>query len=250
MAVCLNTKPFNHVVFEAMASMLKEMGTESLELHLNHPALRDNPTAALGILKKYGLGVSIVDGGWADFSKSILEVPEQIEIARIVGAEKIRLFFPERESNQVNEKDIKQIIKNIIFLAENHPDIRLLFETDAGFGLDAPRVFHIMEVVQKEVSNVGIVFDPVNFIMGGQQDYIIIFSLLEKYIEHIHLKGVKLRVLGPFGVGDVKFSGSFLKKLWEKTESFGLEYEGDGDPIIGLTISKENLDAEREKWSF
>lgn len=238
------------MTFEAMVMMLKEMGAEYLELHLNHPDLRNNPIAASEILKKYYMDAPIVDGGWADFSKDISGVPEQIEIARIVGAGKIRLFFPERESNQVDAKDTEQIIKNIVFLAKNYPDIKLLFETDVGFGLDAPRVFHIMKIVEKEASNVGIVFDPVNFVMGGQQDYETIFTLLKKYIGHIHLKGVKLGVLGPFGIGDTKFSGPFLKRLWEKTESFGLEYEGKGNPVTGLAISKENLNVERKKWSF
>ena len=250
MAVCLNTRPFNYITFEAMVLALKEMGAEYLELHLNHLELRNNPTTASEILKRHHLNVPIVDGGWADFSKDISGVPEQIEIMGIVGAEKIRLFFPERESNQVDKKDVEQIIKNIIFLAKSYPNIKLLFETDAGFGLNASRVFHIMEVVEKEVSNVGIVFDPVNFVVGGQQNYEPIFTLLEKYIEHIHLKGIKSGVLGPFGVGDIRFNGPFLKKLWERTGSFGLEYEGDDDPITGLIASKENLDIEREKWSF
>ena len=246
MNVSYNTGAFRRDDFELMCRVLNKIGLDCVELHLAH-FIESNPyftpQDALRVLNRYKLGISIVDGGWCDLANDkVASIPKQIELAKALGVKGIRLFLTPYRSDEIDEEGITKIHYHIGVLAENYPDIDLLFETHHGIGVELE---HLEAIMIAAPDNVGIVFDPIN-LLANNVDPRVAMDVLSPFIKHVHLKGGTKNPDGvvqhcAFGEGSL-FIEDLVEPLAEITDSFGIEYEGVGSPILGLLKSKENLE--------
>jgi len=242
--VSYNTRPFRFEDFEATARALARLGLRRLELHLAHFLEGGlEPAAALAALAKHELAVELVDGGWCDFSRGeTARVPEQIALARRLGARRLRLFFTPRSGAELGSAGLERTSGEVARLARENPDVELLFETHHGVGLEPECVLAILAGCGRAAPNVGLVFDPVNFAAAGR-DPRAALARLGPFVRHVHLKGARL---GPpletceLGQGDVDLD-SLLFDLLSFTSSFGIEYEGSGQALLRLLRSQEHL---------
>ncbi|MCK4815415.1 sugar phosphate isomerase/epimerase [bacterium] len=215
-----------------------------IELHLGH--FIDNfldPTKAKQLLDEYNLRVSIMDGGWLDLAHCELSrVREQVEIAKVFGIDVIRLFFPAYSTKILGEDCIRNIYTSLDALTHDFPDTTFLFETHHGIGVEVDYIFSIM---LNASSNMGLVFDPVNLAIANKGlKYAL--NLLGQFVKHVHLKGATVIhqkeevCYMPFGEGNIDVK-HIIPSLCKYTQSFGLEYEGSSNAILGLVKSRENL---------
>jgi sugar phosphate isomerase/epimerase len=242
--VSVGTRPFRFEDFELTAGALARLGLRRLELHLAHFLEAGlEPACARAALAKHGLAVELVDGGWCDFARGeTARVPEQIELARRLGAPRLRLFFTPQGSAEIGRAGLDRIARGIARLAEAHPDVELLFETHHGVGLEPECVLAILEGCGRAGQNVGLVFDPVNFAVAGR-DPGAALAALGPFVRHVHLKGARLgppAQLCELGAGDVDL-GPLLRDLSLRTPSFGIEYEGSGEALLRLLAGEAHL---------
>jgi sugar phosphate isomerase/epimerase len=242
--VSYNTRPFRFEDFEATAAALARLGLRRLELHLGH-FLEGGvaPAVACAALAKHELSVELVDGGWCDFSRGETGlVPEQISLARRLGARRLRLFFTPRGGEELGPEGLERTAGEIARLAAAHPDVELLFETHHGVGLEPDFVLAILERCGRGAGNVGLVFDPVNFAVAGRDPRAALLAL-GPFVRHVHLKGARLGApaeICELGQGDVDLD-ALLFELLLCTPSFGIEYEGSGEALLRLLWSREHL---------
>jgi sugar phosphate isomerase/epimerase len=242
--VSVNTRPFRLEDFELAAGALARLGLRRLELHLGHFLEGGlEPASARAALAKHELSVELVDGGWCDFARGeTARVPEQIELARRLGAPRLRLFFTPLGGSEIGADGLDRIARAIERVARAHPDVELLFETHHGVGLEPECVLAILERCGRARHNVGLVFDPVNFAVAGR-DPRAALGALGPFVRHVHLKGARL---GPpvehceLGAGDVDVD-ALLFELFDRTPSFGIEYEGSGQALLRLLASQAHL---------
>jgi len=246
MMISYNTKAFCRHDFELMCKTLNIVGLSCLELHLGHFIDQTEFLDALyirSILDKYKLTISIVDGGWCDLASDQIEkIPIQMQLAKDLGATGIRLFFTPYSFEEIGEGGIEKIHFHIGMISSAWPNINILFETHQGIGVESE---HVAALMTAAPSNVGIVFDPVNIALTGE-DPRDSLEVLRPFIKHVHLKGALKQPNGTvnyceFGEGNI-FIDDLIFPLSEITNSFGIEYEGEGCPILGMLKSKENLE--------
>jgi hypothetical protein len=238
------TKPFE------ISQLQSFIGINNLEFNLSpvvEMILANNDTAQIIktmdsiTLRLERFNINIVDGGWCDLINNQIDtIPNQIEITRKLGANKLRLFFSPFDKDKTNyHKDIaiSNVIHNIKQLAMDNSDITFLYETHRGIGLDHRTVKFIMERVG--LDNVGLVFDPVNFLSYDLSPKLA-FNSLKDFIKHTHIKGINdKKQLCSFGVG-VNTNELILDAI-KYCSSIGIEYEGTQSPFIGLSESYKNI---------
>ena len=250
MRICYNTRPFRHDDFELMCRVFQTLKLRNLELHLGHmfktssdhilESSKLDPSWVLQTIKRYGLEITLMDGGWCNLTYIPgyrEDIEKQISMTQKLKVPTLRLFFAPYPTVEMI-KELPEITYQIIDIATKHSDINFLFETHDALGTNAELVRNIMDTVNQNHNNVGIVFDPINFIMDGKNPDEAL-RILSKYVRHVHLKGCANGKLCAFGEG-VDIS-SIVVKLLECTDSFGLEYEGEEDARLGLQKSKTNL---------
>jgi len=242
--ISYNTKPFCNNDFEYMCQVFQKLEFNNLELHLGHvidrvPALNGSRIAQT--IKNYNLKNVLVDGGWCDLTvegdEGIGNIAKQISFMQVLNVDTIRLFFSPCPLDLVTDEKLDIVVYNIHNLTTKYSNVNFLFETHDELGTCAVLVRDLMDAVNSH-NNIGLVFDPINFIMGGK-DPNTALNALSKYVKHVHLKGLSDGKLCAFGEG-IDISDTVIK-LFEYTDSFGLEYEGKEDAILGLQKSKVNL---------
>ncbi len=175
-------------------------------------------------MDKHGIEVSSVGSPIGkikisgDFESHFEVFKNTVKVAKIIGAEYIRIFsfYPDEKGNW-SEDDIRQIFEKlgrmieyakaegIILLHENEKDI---------YGESAENCLELMERLYCD--NFKAVFDPANFVQSGV-DTKKAYDMLYKYIEYMHIKDAYCesgRVV-PAGMGDGNVE-YILTDLFEK----------------------------------
>ncbi len=139
-------------------------------------------------LKTWSIGspigkINIVTG---DFEAHLDKLRHTIEIAKILGAENIRMFsfFMPKDEDPAQYKD--EVIRRLKIFVEVAADsgIALCHENEKGiYGDNAARCLEI----HKAVPELKGIFDPANFVQCGQ-DTLEAWELLHPYIKYMHIK--------------------------------------------------------------
>lgn len=127
--------------------------------------------------------INIVTG---DFEAHIEKFKHTLEIAKILGAENIRIFsfFIPKGEDPDRYKD--EVISRLQLLVEIAKDsgITLCHENEKGiYGDNAKRCLEILQ----EVPELKGIFDPANFVQCGQNT-LEAWDMLQKYIKYMHIK--------------------------------------------------------------
>jgi sugar phosphate isomerase/epimerase len=212
-----------------------------LDLNLNHIVERGvDPESVTAALADNGQRVWIVSGGWCDFfhhepksRETDASVRAQVALARRFGVDRIRLFFGRLPFESFNQEALAVAAANIRRLADEHPDLLLMFENHDGASSHPEVCRAILEAVDRP--NVRLNFDPINFEARGA-DSGEALAALRPFVAHVHLKGLDHGArFCEFGSGIVDLT-PVLRSLLAGgyTGGFTVEYEGAGDRTVRL----------------
>lgn len=156
-----------------------------------------------------------------DFEPHLAKLNHVIELAKILGTDKIRMFsffMPKEEDPAIYKEEVFRRTEAMIQAAASQ-NIVLLHENEKGiYGDTAPRCLELMERFYGE--NYRCTFDFANFVQCGQ-DTIEAYEMLAPYITYIHIKDAKAEsgLVVPAGQGDGN-----VKELLTRLDKAG--YEG------------------------
>lgn len=120
-----------------------------------------------------------------DFAPHLEKFKRSLEIADILGAEKMRLFsfYVPKENPEQYSDEVMSRLEQFQTAAKNS-DVLPCHENEKGiYGDIAPRCAEI----HKNFPAIKAVFDPANFIQCGQ-DTKLAWKILSPYVEYLHIK--------------------------------------------------------------
>jgi sugar phosphate isomerase/epimerase len=238
--VLISTTSHKRAPLAPTLEVFARLGMRDLDLNLS-PIVEGGLTTAEveAAIRAANQRVWVVSGGWCDFfdrppdaERTFASVSRQAEAARALGVHHLRLFFGQLERADYSPAVREVARTNILRLADEYPDVVLMFENHDGASLDPAICADILHAVNRPT--VGMNFDPINFARVGV-DIQAALTILRPLIGHVHLKGVKGNHLCEFDEGDVDLK-PFLAALEAGgyTGSFTVEYEGAGDATSAL----------------
>ena len=148
--------------------------------------IRAKMDAAQLVTWSIGSPIGKINIATGDFDEHLNKFRHTIEIAKILGAENIRMFsfFIPKGEDPEQYKD--EVIRRLKIFAEIAQDsgITLCHENEKGiYGDNALRCLEILQAVP-EIKGI---FDPANFVQCGQ-DTLEAWDLLKNYIKYMHIK--------------------------------------------------------------
>lgn len=142
-----------------------------------------------------GIGISALGspigkiGITDDFEAHKMKLRRTCEIARILGADRIRIFsfFMPKDCEDYSpyRDEVMARIGAMLDIAEEY-DILLCHENEKGIYGDTPE--RCLEIVREFEGRIGCVFDPANFIQVGAVPFPDGFHMLVPYITYMHIK--------------------------------------------------------------
>lgn len=226
-----------------------QLALVDLDLNLHHILERETRVDAIAeVVATRGLRLWVVSGGWCDFFHRGPEIEEtersvarQVEIARRLRVEQLRLFFGrlKYEAYSAGMRDIA--CDNLRRLSERHPAMMFMFENHDGASLRPEVCREILERVDRP--NILMNFDPINFERVGV-DSMKALEIVRPFVGHVHLKGLAGGEFCEFGAGDVDLL-PVLRALANDgyRGRFSVEYEGEGDATLRLYQSVRRAEA-------
>ena len=147
-----------------------------------------------------------------DFEAHKIKLRRTCEIAKILGADRIRMFsffIPKgTEDYSVYRDEVMRRLGEMIDIAEEY-DILLCHENEKGIYGDTPE--RCLDIQKTFPGRIGCVFDTANFLQVGATPFPDGFMLLRDYITYMHVKdcaangtvvvAASARVPGPERVG-------------------------------------------------
>ena len=196
-------------------------------------------------LSVHGMSISVLEGGWCDFfegnhlgADTLASVDKQVEYARALNVNHLRLFFGVRENRLPDTRMADQFILRLVALADRYKDIVFLFENHGGLSNNVQFLIDTLNLVNK--NNIKLNFDSVNFEVEGIDP----IKALEKLAPHVasfHVKGRRGYEYDIFGNDDSKIPEVTSTVLSLKKEILcAVEYEGKSDRLPGLITSYIN----------
>ena len=183
------------------------------------------------ILDENGIEISAIGSHYGkikiteDFTEHFENFKNCVEVAKILGTKRIRMFsfyFSENESYEDYKDEVfKRIEKMCDYALEN--GIYCCHENEKGiYGDNEERCFEILSHFKGKLKGV---FDPANFIQCGV-DILPAFELLKNHVDYLHIKDCVYSdgSIRPAGLGDGKIVE--LLKRFNETK--------DGDTFLTL----------------
>ncbi len=125
----------------------------------------------------------------ADFEAHKISLRRTCEIAKILGAQRIRMFsfrLPAgTEDFSVYRDEVMERLGAMIEIAEEY-GVLLCHENEKGIYGDTPE--RCLEIAETFGDRIGIVFDPANYLQVGAVPFPSGFELLQKHITYMHVK--------------------------------------------------------------
>lgn len=135
-----------------------------------------------------------------DFNVHLDKFMHTLDVARILGAKRLRMFSFYHEGTPVNDTLLKRVLVRLNMLLEKSAGsgVVLCHENEKGiYGDTAARCLEI----HRQLPQMKAVFDPANFIQCGQ-NVLEAWEMLHPYVEYLHIKDVKADgTLVPAGMG-------------------------------------------------
>lgn len=247
MKICVNTGSYRNAEILTALEVLAKFGITELEFNLR-PVMDEgiSPDKILKNLETNNQKVVVAAGGWCDFYTSgnaqninYNSIKRQVELAKIFGTDKIRIFLGLLPAKYKNENTMELVTENLRRIGESFPDIQFLIENHDSLSLDIKFMEKLFENLQG--LNFALNFDAVNF-ERNSVDSNEAFLNLKKYIRHIHVKGLKEKKLWSYSESEYNFSNVFKMLLKAKyTGYISLEYEADKEITTSLLKDYKKL---------
>ena len=175
------------------------------------------------ILDDGGIGVSAIGspfgkiGVTEDFAPHFEKFKRCVENACILGTERIRIFsfyFDETQSHEQMRDVVMEKLERFCDEARKS-GVWCCHENEKGIYGDTPE--HCQDILQSLESKIKGVFDPANFIQCGVTDIPAAYTLLEPWIDYLHIKDclISSGKVVPAGKGDGQIL-TLLRRFKEK----------------------------------
>jgi sugar phosphate isomerase/epimerase len=217
-----------------------KLGLRDVDVNLHHfLEVHEAPLAVAAAVARHGLRVWVVSGGWCDFFQSAPDIEttfqsvgRQVEIARVLGVSRVRLFFGRLSYEAYSRAAFDVARSNLLRLSDMHQGVMFVFENHDGASL-RPEVCHeILAAVGRP--NIRMNFDPINFAKAGVDPQAAL-EAVKDFVGHVHLKGLQNGEYCEFGEGDVDLAPVVRSLLSNGySGSFSVEYEGPYDGTLRL----------------
>lgn len=175
-----------------------------------------------------------------DFTKHLDQYKHTLEIAKILGANRIRLFsfyIPKDRSADEFKNEVIDRMGKFAEIAEGS-GILLCHENEKGiYGDIAPRCLDVL----KAIPSIKAVFDPANFIQCGQET-LSAWQMLSPYVEYLHIKdALSDGSVVPAGKGE----GNLEKIISDYISNGGTDFTVE--PHLTVFSGLSSLEREGEK---
>ncbi len=173
----------------------------------------------------------------------IQKLAHVIEIAKILGTDKIRMFsffMPSDEDPAIYRDEVFARLERMISLAEEH-NILLCHENEKGIYGDIPE--RCLDLQEHFGGRLKCVFDHANFLNVGAEPYPFGYNLLKKYVTYFHIKDAVGTTIYPAGLGN--------GRIPETVASIRNDFDGDIiltlEPHLSAFIGLSALENTNEK---
>lgn len=216
------------------------LGLVDIDLNLHHILEVGVPVADVAAAcTTHGLRLWFVSGGWCDFfhrapdiERTFASVARQVDIARTLGVDRLRLFFGRLAYQAYSVSTRDTACGHLERLSDTHPDMLLVFENHDGASLHPEVCREILDRVARP--NIRMNFDPINFARAGV-DPLAALRTVQPAVSHVHLKGLARGDYCEFGEGDVALESAIEALLaGGYVGQFTVEYEGHSDGTLRL----------------
>jgi sugar phosphate isomerase/epimerase len=225
---------------ETTLEVFARLGMRDVDLNLHHIVQRGAaPETVRDLLASNGLRLGIASGGWCDFfhedpefRETFASVERQVSLARVLGVDRIRLFFGRLPLDAYSPRACATAAANIRELTSRHADVLFVFENHDGASSRPRACREILETVDRQ--NVRLNFDPINFEHAGVNS-LAALDEVQHLVAHVHLKGLDAAGFCEFGAGDVDLV-PVIRRLIDcgYRGGFTVEYEGPFDRTVRL----------------
>ena len=184
-----------------------------------------------------------------DFNRHMEKFMHTMDVAHVLGAEKIRMFSFYHANCAKNDTLLRRVLVRLNMMLEKAKGtgIVLCHENEKGiFGETAPECL----MLHRELPSLRAVFDPANFIQCGQE-VLAAWEMLHPYVDYLHIKDVAAdgtMVPAGLGVGQLpklvenyRNAGGSVMTLEPHLAVFdGLKnLEQDGASVKGMTFASQ-----------
>ncbi|MGY8747438.1 MAG: sugar phosphate isomerase/epimerase family protein [Pirellulales bacterium] len=225
--ICVFTKPFNSISFEALADQIAVLGFDGIEApirkggHIEPSQVSDKLPQLVEILAKRNLKITILTSDINDASDPVSQ--NVLKVASSLGIERYRMKYLKYDLNQSITKQLSNWRPQLLDLAAVNRElgIKAVYQNHAGnntFG--APLWDLSMALKNISPKEIGVAYDIRHAAVEGGKSWPITFDLIWPHVDSVYVKdfvweGKKLKNV-PLGTGLVP--KEFFKLL--KTRNF------------------------------
>ena len=227
-------------------SMLKEQGFDAIEPRFigktNVADLTEEEAVAIRKeLDENGLAVSSIGSPIGkiklsdDFDAHLVRAENTFKVAKILGADKVRMFSFYLRDGQTREEARAEVIEKLgklIDLAEKY-GITLCHENEANIYGENPEM--CLDILEAFNGRLGCVFDMGNFVFCNYYPYPKAYNMLKPYIDYFHIKdSFPNRAVVPPGCGEAQIKTVLADYGKETSKEVILTLEPHLHAFVGL----------------
>lgn len=196
-----------------------------------------------------GIGISAIGspigkiGITDEFAPHLDTLRHQIEVAKILGTKRIRMFsfyIPEGKDPADYRDEVLSRMEQMLTIAEAE-GIEFCHENEKGIYGDTPERCH--DLLTHFGGRLKGVFDPANFLNVGSVPFPNAYELLKSHIDYFHIKDADGLTICPAGLGKGRI-GDMLAAI---RNDFDGEIVLTAEPHLFAFIGLENLENTNEK---
>ncbi len=196
--ITFSSLAYPNLDLEKVIERVVRFGLENVEIRVSsdgiHIRPNDDPVKIRGVLRRNNVDVILLssyvrtrDPETDDGAREIESLSKIIDLAENLEVSRIRIFADYIGDINRSINITRKFLGRIRRVVEDR-DIRLLFETHDYFA-EAKNLSRLLDVLE-EYDFTGLLFDPANMMMRGEDIYKII-EVVRRYTYHIHIKDFK-----------------------------------------------------------
>ncbi len=226
-SICVFTKPFNSISFEALADQIAALGFDGIEApirkggHIDPSEVSDKLPQLVEVLAKRNLKITILTSDINDASDPVSR--NVLKVASSLGIERYRMKYLKYDLKRPIMKQIENWRPQLLELAALNRELGItaVYQNHAGKNTFGAPLWDLSVALKGvDPKEIGVAYDIRHAAVEGGMSWPITFDLIWPHVDSVYVKdfvweGKKLRNV-PLGTGLVP--KEFFKRL--KTQKF------------------------------
>jgi sugar phosphate isomerase/epimerase len=226
-SICVFTKPFNSISFEALADQIAALGFDGIEApirkggHIDPSEVSDKLPQLVEVLAKRNLKITILTSDINDASDPVSR--NVLKVASSLGIERYRMKYLKYDLQRPIMKQIENWRPQLLELAALNRELGItaVYQNHAGKNTFGAPLWDLSVALKGvDPKEIGVAYDIRHAAVEGGMSWPITFDLIWPHVDSVYVKdfvweGKKLRNV-PLGTGLVP--KEFFKRL--KTQKF------------------------------